>query len=103
MLHLLLALVVCMMFLHQKPKSLTKRVYNITGTSTAFVRVEILEIDADPKMNQRESAQKEIKEGSLTQERLIVSPLRLIIPPSSFQSVRILWPGDSTEKRTLFF
>ncbi|HGN0121188.1 TPA: hypothetical protein ACKRGB_000768 [Proteus mirabilis] len=79
-------------------QSLTKRVYN-TGTSTAFVRVEILEIDADPKMNQRESAQKEIKEGSLTQERLIVSPLRLIIPPSSFQSVRILWPGDREKER----
>ncbi|MTC34700.1 hypothetical protein GKR67_08750 [Providencia alcalifaciens] len=79
-------------------QSLTKRVYN-TGTSTAFVRVEILEIDANPKMNQRESAQKEIKAGSLTQERLIVSPLRLIIPPSGFQSVRILWPGEREKER----
>lgn len=79
-------------------QSLTKRVYN-TGTSTAFVRVEILEIDANPKVNQRESTQQEIKAGALTQERLIVSPLRLIIPPSGFQSVRILWPGDREKER----
>lgn len=79
-------------------QSLTKRVYN-TGTSTAFVRVDILEIDANPKINQRESTQKEIKGGSLIQERLIVSPLRLIIPSSGFQSVRILWPGDRKKER----
>lgn len=79
-------------------QSLTKRVYN-TGTSTAFVRVEILEIDTNAKKNKRESTQKEIKAGSLTQERLIVSPLRLIIPPSGFQSVRILWSGEREKER----
>lgn len=79
-------------------QSLTKRVYN-TGTSTAFVRVEVLEIDVTPKMNQRESTQKEVDAGSLTQERLIVSPLRLIIPPSGFQTVRILWSGARDKER----
>ncbi|EUD06621.1 MULTISPECIES: hypothetical protein [Morganellaceae] len=79
-------------------QSLTKRVYN-TGTSTAFVRVEVLEIDVTPKMNQRESTQKEVDAGSLTQERLIISPLRLIIPPSGFQTVRILWSGARDKER----
>lgn len=85
-------------FFTPETQSLTERVYNI-GKSTAFVRVEILEIDVAPKMNQRESKPKEVEAGSLTQERLIVSPLRLIIPPSGFQTVRILWPGARDKER----
>ncbi|EDU61289.1 hypothetical protein PROSTU_00700 [Providencia stuartii ATCC 25827] len=78
-------------------QSLTKRVYN-TGTSTAFVRVEVLEIDVTPKMNQRESTQKEVDAGSLTQNDSL-SHTRLSFS-SGFQTVRIC--GQEREIRTLF-
>lgn len=76
-------------------QSITKRIYN-TGDSTAFVRVEILEIY--PK-NQKEVPQKELSGATLERDRLIVTPLRLIIPPTGFQAVRILWPGGRDKER----
>lgn len=79
-------------------QSMTKRVYN-TGDSTAFVRVELLEMDPGSKKNSGEYPQKELTGTTLERNRLIVTPLRLIIPPGGFQAVRILWPGDRVSER----
>ena len=74
-------------------QSMTKRIYN-TGDSTAFVRVELLEINPGRQAGEKEIAQKELSGTALEHNRLIVTPQRLIIPPGGFQTVRILWPGE---------
>lgn len=79
-------------------QSMTKRIYN-TGDSTAFVRVEILEINPGGKNGEEEVPQKELSEKILERDRLIVTPRRLIIPPAGFQAVRILWPGEQSRER----
>ncbi|WP_312042610.1 hypothetical protein [Erwinia sp.] len=79
-------------------QSMTKRIYN-SGDSTAFVRVDILEIDPAAKKSNQESPQKENQGNRLEKDRLIVTPLRLIIPPNGFQSVRLLWPGERSHER----
>lgn len=81
-----------------KEQSATKRIYN-SGTSTAFVRVDLLEINPSADDKERELPQAEIGPGGLNSERLIVTPLRLIIPPSGFQSVRILYTGTREKER----
>jgi len=78
-------------------QSMTKRIYN-TGDSTAFVRVELLEIHPSKKEAQ-ETPQKETINNQLEKNRLIVTPLRLIIPPAGFQAVRIMWPGEREKER----
>ncbi|WP_333781666.1 hypothetical protein [Kosakonia pseudosacchari] len=79
-------------------QSIAKRIYN-TGTSTAFVRVDMLEVNIDKSGKVVELPLKELSGNSLQKDRLIVTPLRMIIPPGGFQSVRIMWPGDrSVEK-----
>lgn len=79
-------------------QSMTKRIYN-TGDSTAFVRVELLEIHPGNTRESVEAPQKELSGTTLEQDRLIVTPQRLIIPPSGFQAVRILWPGSRDKER----
>lgn len=79
-------------------QSMTKRIYN-TGDSTAFVRVEILEIHPGNNTDPDEKPQKEVSGKTLEQDRLIVTPQRLIIPPGGFQAVRILWPGSRDTER----
>ncbi|WP_437616472.1 hypothetical protein [Erwinia sp. V71] len=79
-------------------QSVTKRVYN-TGDSTAFVRIELLEIHPAHDKDAEEIAQKEVTEHRPEKNRLIVTPLRMIIPPGGFQTVRILWPGERTAER----
>lgn len=79
-------------------KSISKRIYN-TGTSTAFVRVDVLEISQGNKGSSIELPQKTIDGNKLEKDRLIVSPLRLIIPPSGFQTVRMIWPGERDKER----
>lgn len=74
-------------------QSLNKRIYN-TGTSTAFVRVDLLEIYPQKNAKAKEVPVKDVSGNSLVKNRLIVTPLRMIIPPSGFQSVRMIWPGD---------
>lgn len=76
-------------------QSMTKRIYN-TGDSTAFIRVELLEIHPG---NRTEAPQKEMSGTTLEQDRLIVTPQRLIIPPAGFQAVRILWPGGREKEK----
>lgn len=79
-------------------QSMTKRVYN-TGDSTAFVRVELLEINPGSKKGEEEMPQKELSGATPERNRLIVTPQRLIIPPAGFQAVRILWPGKRESER----
>lgn len=77
-------------------QNLSKRIYN-NGDNTAFVRVDVLEID--PKMTGKESAVQTLKDDALVKDRLLVTPMRLIIPPTSFQSVRMLWTGERSKER----
>ncbi|MGG1905405.1 hypothetical protein ABFY47_25115 [Enterobacter ludwigii] len=79
-------------------QSMTKRIYN-TGDSTAFVRVELLEIKPGRKNGETEVPQKELSGKTPERNRLIVTPQRLIIPPAGFQVVRILWPGERGSER----
>lgn len=79
-------------------ESMTKRIYN-TGESTAFVRVELLEIHPGDRQHASESPAPALSDGQLEQNRLIVTPLRLIIPPGGFQGVRILWAGDRSREK----
>ncbi|PDO88507.1 hypothetical protein [Kosakonia sacchari] len=61
-------------------QSISKRIYN-TGTSTAFVRIDLLEVNIDKSGKVKEAPVKEIAGNSLQKDRLIVTPLRMIIPP----------------------
>lgn len=79
-------------------QSMTKRIYN-AGDSTAFVRVELLEINPGSKKGEEEMPQKELSGTTPERNRLIVTPQRLIIPPAGFQAVRILWPGERESER----
>lgn len=79
-------------------QSMTKRIYN-TGDSTAFVRVELLEINPGSKKGEEEMPQEELSGTTPERNRLIVTPQRLIIPPAGFQAVRILWPGERGGER----
>lgn len=79
-------------------QSMTKRIYN-TGDSTAFVRVDILKVNPDGRKGTDEVPQKELSGTILERDRLIVTPLRLIIPPTGFQTVRILWPGKREKEK----
>ncbi|MDN7225643.1 hypothetical protein QZL56_21120, partial [Providencia stuartii] len=60
---------------------------------------DVLEITPGDKGISIESSQKTINGNKLEKDRLIVSPLRLIIPPSGFQSVRMIWPGEREKER----
>lgn len=78
--------------------NLVKKVYN-SGDSTAFVRVDILEIRLDGKGGEQELVPQKLDGDALNKNRLIVTPQRMIIPPSEFQSVRLLWPGTREKER----
>lgn len=75
-------------------ESLTKRIYN-TGSSMAFVRVDLLDIEPEKNANK----EKELTTSSVERNRLIVTPQRLIISPGGFQSIRILWPGERNQEK----
>lgn len=78
--------------------NLVKKVYN-SGDSTAFVRVDILEIRLDGKGGEQELVPQKLDGDALNKNRLIATPQRMIIPPSEFQSVRLLWPGTREKER----
>lgn len=79
--------------------SLTKRIYN-SGDSTAFVRVELLEIHPGQKNTpNNETPVKEMSGNVLEKNRLVVTPLRMIIPLNGFQSARVMWPGVRDKER----
>ena len=78
-------------------KTRIKRIYN-TGDSTAFVRVEHFEIipatKSKPEVQLENNAQDVLNKNSL-----IVTPLRMIIPPGGFQTSRMLWAGSRDKER----
>lgn len=78
--------------------NIVKKVYN-SGDSTAFVRVDILEIRLDGKGGEQELVPQKLDGDALNKNRLIATPQRMIIPPSEFQSVRLLWPGTREKER----
>lgn len=78
--------------------NLVKKVYN-SGDSTAFVRVDILEISLDSQGSEEELVPQKMDGDALNKNRLIATPQRMIIPPSEFQSVRLLWPGAREKER----
>lgn len=79
-------------------QAINKRIYN-TGLSTAFVRIELLEVNIENKQKILEIPVKEVSGNLLEKNRLIATPLRMIIPPSGFQLIRFMWPGDRETER----
>lgn len=79
-------------------QSMTKRIYN-TGDSTAFVRVDLHDVHPGIRKAEAQPSSNNVLTDVLDKNRLIVTPQRLIIPPGSFQSVRILWPGSREKER----
>ena len=78
--------------------NIVKKVYN-SGDSTAFVRVDVLEIRLDSKGVEQELVPQKLDGEALNKNRLIATPQRMIIPPSEFQSIRLLWPGTREKER----
>lgn len=78
--------------------NLVKKVYN-SGDSTAFVRVDVLEINLDSQGDEQELLPQQLDGAGLNKNRLIATPQRMIIPPSEFQSIRLLWPGSREKER----
>lgn len=74
-----------------------KRVYN-SGDSTAFVKINILEIlyDADGKSS--EVPVKAQTDGS-ARDGLMASPARLIVPAGGMQGTRLLYMGERDTER----
>ena len=79
-------------------QSITKRIHN-TGDATAFVRVDILEMNPENTKEQAELPQKELTGNKLERNRLLVTPQRLIISPDGFSVVRAFWPGERDKER----
>lgn len=74
-----------------------KRIFN-GGTSTAFVKVEILEILYDLQGVAREVPLKNQADGS-SRDGLMASPARLIVPVNGMQGTRLLYMGERDSER----
>lgn len=77
--------------LNSDQRSLAKRIYN-NGDTSAYVRVDVMRID--PTAKDIEMPVKTLKDDELVKDRLLVTPMRMIIPPNNFQASRILWSGQ---------
>ncbi|SNY69778.1 hypothetical protein [Enterobacter sp. CC120223-11] len=77
--------------LNSDQRSLAKRVYN-NGDTNAYVRVDVMQIN--PTVKDSETPVKTLKDAELVKDRLLVTPMRMIIPPNNFQTSRILWSGQ---------
>lgn len=77
--------------LNSDQRSLAKRIYN-NGDTSAYVRVDVMQID--PTVKDIETPVKTLKDAELVKDRLLVTPMRMIIPPNNFQASRILWSGQ---------
>lgn len=75
-----------------------KRVYN-GGTTTAFVRVNILEMTFDAKGNAKETPLDSQGTDASQRKGLVASPARLIIPAKGMQATRMLYVGDRERER----
>ncbi|WP_085580130.1 MULTISPECIES: pilus assembly protein [unclassified Pseudomonas] len=74
-----------------------KRVFN-SGDSTAFVKVNVLEIVYDSDGTPREIPVEAASGGSL-RNGLMASPARLIIPAEGMQGTRLLYMGERDRER----
>ncbi|OYU08500.1 MAG: pilus assembly protein [Pseudomonas sp. PGPPP1] len=82
-------------FMPGSQSSFLKRIHN-SGTSTAFVKIEVKEIFYE-KGGAREEPLK-VVEGS-TRDGLVASPARLIVPAKGTQGTRLLYTGDRSKER----
>ncbi|ROM55459.1 pilus assembly protein [Pseudomonas canadensis] len=88
-------------YLEQDRSSYLKRVSN-TGTSTAFIRVDVLEIiyNADGTHREVPVASLADNEGKTTsRDGLMASPARLIVPANGRQGTRLLYMGPRDKER----
>ncbi|MGE8178408.1 molecular chaperone [Pseudomonas fluorescens] len=74
-----------------------KRVFN-GGDSTAFVKVNILEIIYDADGTAREEPLK-TQADATARDGLMASPARLIVPASGMQGTRLLYMGEREKER----
>lgn len=74
-----------------------KRVFN-GGTSTAFVKVDILEILYNEDGSYQE-VPLQAQDGALAKDGLMASPARLIVPANGMQGTRLLFMGDRGKER----
>ncbi|MHC8317990.1 molecular chaperone [Pseudomonas sp. LB3P31] len=74
-----------------------KRVFN-GGDSTAFVKVNILEILYDADGKSREVPLKSSADGN-ARDGLMASPARLIVPANGMQGTRLLYMGERERER----
>lgn len=74
-----------------------KRVYN-SGDSTAFVKINVLEIiyDADGKSSEVPVV---AQAGGRARDGLMASPARLIVPAGGMQGTRLLYMGERDKER----
>lgn len=84
-------------YLDGSKSSYLKRIFN-GGTSTAFVRVEILEIVYDASGVPQEVPLQSQADAS-TRNGLMASPARLIVPANGMQSTRLLYMGERASER----
>jgi P pilus assembly chaperone PapD len=73
-----------------------KRVFN-GGTSTAFVKITVLEILYSADGTAEEVPLKNLPDGA--RDGLMASPARLILPPNGTQSTRLLLRGERDKER----
>ncbi|MGR4973854.1 molecular chaperone [Pseudomonas sp. LARHCG127] len=74
-----------------------KRVFN-GGTSTAFVKVSVLEIIYNDDGSFQE-VPVENQAGVIARDGLMASPARLIVPANGVQGTRLLFMGDRSKER----
>lgn len=74
-----------------------KRLFN-GGTSTAFVKVDILEILYNEDGSYQEVPLQD-QDGVLAKNGLMASPARLIVPANAMQGTRLLFMGDRDKER----
>jgi P pilus assembly chaperone PapD len=74
-----------------------KRVFN-SGDSTAFVKVNVLEIVYDADGTSRELPLKNQSDAS-ARDGLMASPARLIVPAGGMQGTRLLYMGERDTER----
>jgi hypothetical protein len=74
-----------------------KRVFN-GGTSTAFVKVNVLEIIYNDDGTYREEPLQS-QAGAVARDGLMASPARLIVPANGVQGTRLLFMGNRDKER----
>lgn len=84
-------------YLDGERSSYMKRVFN-GGTSTAFVKITILEILYNPDGSYREVPLQN-QAGAVAREGLMASPARLIVPANATQGTRLLFMGERDKER----